>query len=166
MTTAVELPVRERAFPPRPHDSRTTAPASHPEPPCHARVVVADAATREICTNILRGDGYAVRTSASAEQPLERCAASWVDMLIITHGDELVRHISPPRRSLTIDGGPLLIGLAQQPSVAASVAATQAHTPTPRPSEPTSQDAPPTPEVTHWARTRDDVEGRGAECSR
>src|ERR1700688_3136194 len=127
MTAAIELPVREGAFRARPHESRRASLTPRPEPPGRARIVVADpdAATREICADILRRDGYAVTTCPTTARALTCCATSRVDVLIVADTDVLAHQVPPLRERVTSDGGPLLIVLAEQASVAASIAATR-----------------------------------------
>jgi two-component system, NtrC family, response regulator HydG len=124
MTAAVELPVRERNVQ-RPAEARRTVPARRDEPPRRARIVVADTdgPTREICAEILRRDGYGVTTCSGAERALEYSAATKVDVLIVADVDVRPDRLRSLCGDMATDMRPLLIVLAEQPSVGASIAA-------------------------------------------
>jgi DNA-binding NtrC family response regulator len=123
MTAAVELSVRERHTIPRPLEPRAPGAAS----PAGVRVVVADAdaASREICADILRRDGHVVTTCSNAERALAGCAHARVDVLIVTDRDVRAEQVREVRERAAAYGEPLVIVLAEHPTVAASIVATR-----------------------------------------
>jgi len=127
MTAALELPVRERRSDSRRSEPRAPRPTPRPaDPPHGVHVVVADAdaASREICADILRRDGHAVTTCSSAERALARGAEPRMDVLIVTDRDVRADQIRAVRDRAVALGEPLVIVLAEDPTVAASIVAT------------------------------------------
>ena len=127
VTAALELPVRERQRGARPSEPRVPRPTPAAEPPHRAHVIVADAdaASREICADILRRDGHGVTTCSSAERALACCAVGRVDVLIVTDRDVRAEQVREVRERATAGGEPVVIVLAERPTVAASIVATR-----------------------------------------
>ena len=127
MTAELELPVQERYTASRPSTHRASCPTPRVEPPQGAHVVIADAdaASREICADILRRDGHGVTTCSSAEQALRWCTETRVDVLIVPDRDVPAEHVREVRNRAAAVGEPLVIVLAEHPTIAASIVATR-----------------------------------------
>ena len=127
MTAALELPVQERYTASRLSTHRASCPTPRVEPPQGAHVVIADAdaASREICADILRRDGHGVTTCSSAEQALRWCTETRVDVLIVPDRDVPAEHVREVRDRAAAVGEPLVIVLAEHPTIAASIVATR-----------------------------------------